>query len=198
MGSIVRQVYEPVALIEGDRRTREAKQWSGWMRELQKVRDRLYSSYYEIDPILWNETASVATLTNAASMAGFFTLTEYIISKRANTRGRPFRSGRCDAWIADIDQNRSWAFEFKQRPFRPGTHQSTFDKHLQDAYDNARSIDPNEGGRRVGGLIMVPDHPELRCEKTVRNCDRLCASADLAYRVDGGEGPIWLAFKFVP
>ncbi|MCA0941990.1 hypothetical protein LCM28_19110 [Salipiger pacificus] len=184
-------------LIVGDARTKEVKQWEKWFGVIPHLRDRFYRSPYELDPFYWNETASVACLGNAATMADFVALTEYVLPKRQAARGRPFRRGRCDLWVANVDQAYSWVFEFKQHFANPDIRQSTFESQLQKAHDDAKSVDRYEGDRRFGGLILAPkkfDHLE---EEEIDYYDELCSAADIAYRVSGALGPVWLAFAKV-
>lgn len=186
-----------VHLLTGDSRTREVKHWEIWISRVPAIRRKFLRWVEDFDPFHWNETASVAVLANAAAQAGYLAHTEYVLSKRQPTRGRPFKRGRCDLWIADVDRGISWAFEAKQHWAAARIRQTTFDGQLERAYADAKQIDSNEADRRVGCLIVVPGQSQLQTGDIVTHFDQLCLSADVAFRIGGGVGAVWLAFKFV-
>lgn len=189
--------YYNIETLSGDGRTREAKQWGQWLRRVPKIRRKFCSWSEDFDPFHSNEAASVAVLANAAAQAGFLAHTEYVALKRHPTRGRPFRQGRCDLWIADVKSETSWAFEVKQHFAAPKIRQSTFDARLERACSDARAVDGDEADKRVGCLIVVPGQAAMQNEDFTEHVDSLCAQSDMSFRIGGGVGAIWLAFCFV-
>ncbi len=189
---------ESIITLRGDGRTREVKNWTDWLNRVPAIRQSFCDWAEDFDPFHWNEAASVAVLSNAAAQAGYLAHTEYVVPKRHATRGRPFRRGRCDLWIADPKNETSWAFEVKQHFAAAKIRQATFDKQLDKARIDARAVDSNEADRLVGCLIAVPAQPEKQTEDIVEHFDGLCANAnaDIAFRIGGGVGSIWLAFIF--
>lgn len=185
-----------VELLVGDGRTREVKRWADWLQHVPTIRQRFIEWSDDFDPFHFNEAASVAVLANAASKADFLAHTEYAALKRHPSRGRPFRNGRCDLWLADPQAGLSWAFEVKQLFAAPKVREGTFWKSLERAYADAKSVDRDEADRRVGCLIMVPRNKEDE-QSFSSHFDALCSEADLAYRIGGGRCAIWLAFNFV-
>ncbi|WP_417612110.1 hypothetical protein [Parasphingorhabdus sp.] len=185
-----------VTMIVGDRRTLEAKHWSKWFGKISIIRQRFCDWSDDFDPFHFNETSSVAALANAATLAGFVSQTEYILDKRHSTRGRPWRRGRGDLWIADNESEFCWVFEAKQHFAATGIREDTFDKHLRLAMTDAEAIDREEADRRFGCLIVVPS-AKANHEILSERMDHLAKSADFAFRLDGNSGPIWLAFSLV-
>lgn len=185
-----------VEMLVGDGRLREAKHWSKWLKKVPEIRKRFCEWSDDFDPFQFNETSSVAALANAATLAGFVSQTEYVLDKRHSTRGRPWRRGRGDLWIADNESEWCWVFEAKQHFAATGIREDTFAKHLERACDDARAIDRGEADRRVGCLIVVPregaDHHAL-----APRMNELVGTADYAFRIDGQLGPVWLAFTEV-
>lgn len=186
-----------IHVLAGDARTSDFKHWMTWLRRVPAIRRKFCRWAEDFDPFHFNEAASVAVLANAAAQAGYLAHTEYVAFKRHMTRGRPFRQGRCDLWIADVDRGLSWAFEVKQHFAAARIRQSTFDARLKRAQNDARQVDRNEADRRVGCLIAVPGHSMLQTQELIEHFDKLCGSADIAFRIGGGIGAIWLAFVFV-
>ena len=188
--------YCGVTLLVGDSRTREVKHWTEWLTRIADIRRAFARWHPEFDPFHFNEAASVAVLSNAAAQAGFLALTEYVVDKRHSTRGRPFRLGRCDLWIADVESDCCWAFEFKQHFSASKPWESTFDRHMEHAYYDARDLDNYEGDKRVGGLILVPKDPEKLNPDIIHYYDELCRRSDLSFRLGKGKCSVWLAFRF--
>ena len=186
-----------VHILTGDARTRELKHWTTWLRRVPAIRRKFCRWAEDFDPFHSNEAASVAVLANAAAQAGYLAHTEYVALKRHTTRGRPFRQGRCDLWIADVDCEISWAFEVKQHFAAARIKQSTFNARLQRAHNDAKQLDYSEADRRVGCLIAVPGQSTLHSRDLIEHFDELSRSADVAFRIGGGTGAIWLAFSFV-
>lgn len=186
-----------VTLLIGDGRTREVRLWKDWLEHVPSIRTKFYEFTDGFDPFHSNETASVAVLANAAALAGLLSNTEYVALKRHTTRGRPYKPGRCDLWVADVKSETSWAFEFKQHFGAAGLRETTFETRLDHALKDAKAVDKYEGDRRVGCLILVPNQEEPMNTAQVEHFDRLCEGAHLAFRIGGGLGPIWIAFKFV-
>ena len=188
--------YRGVTVLSGDGRTRELKRWLEWLRRVPAIRRKFSKWSDDFDPFHSNEAASVAVLANAASRAGYLAHTEYVAVKRHSTRGRPFRPGRCDLWVADVGNEVSWAFEVKQHFAATGMRQRTFDARLARARKDASQVDPDEADRRVGLLIAVPPQGALQTKKLIQHFDEISASADISFRIGGGVGAIWLAFSF--
>jgi hypothetical protein len=186
-----------ITIIAGDARTREVKQWVNWLKRVPAIRRKFCQWSEDFDPFHSNEAASVAVLAIAAAQAGYLAHTEYVAFKRHSTRGRPFRQGRCDLWVADVENGASWAFEFKQHFAAAKIRQSTFDARLARARLDAKDVTSEEADRRVGCLIVVPSQVTLQTKEIVDHFDSLCAQADVSFRIGGGVGSIWLAFAFV-
>lgn len=189
--------YRGIKILAGDKRTREMKHWVEWLRRVPAIRRKFCRWAEDFDPFHSNEAASVAVLANAAAQAGYLAHTEYVALKRHSTRGRPFRQGRCDLWVADVENETSWAFEVKQHFAAAKIRQSTFDARLERARRDAKDVDRDEADRRVGCLIAVPRQDTPQTSDLVEHFDGLCGSADVAFRIGGGVGAIWLAFAFV-
>lgn len=189
-----------VSCLKGAREFNEARLWKKWIAQIPEIRSAFQQYMTGWDPLHLNELASVGVLVNAASQAGFLSLMEYVAYKRAPTRGRPFRSGRCDLWIADSKKNVSWAFELKQYFAKSGTRSSTFKKKMEAAIRDSKNVDKNEATKRVACLIIVPDEDAMQGAEMERRFDDLCKLCDdvhLAFRVGGGLGAVWFAFSFV-
>lgn len=189
--------YRGIKILAGKKTTREMKHWVEWLRRVPAIRRKFCRWAEDFDPFHSNEAASVAVLANAAAKAGYLAHTEYVALKRHSTRGRPFRPGRCDLWIADVESEMSWAFEVKQHFAAAKIRQSTFDARLERARRDAKDVDRDEADRRVGCLIVVPRQDTPQTSDLVEHFDGLCGSADVAFRIGGGIGAIWLAFAFV-
>ena len=189
-------VGQNLTMLAGDGRSREAKQWPKWFAKVPSIRQKFYVWSNDFDPFQFNEASSVAVLANAATLAGYLSQTEYIVDKRHSTRGRPWRNGRCDLWVADPKSEHSWAFEAKQHFAATNLREETFLKHLQRAYNDAKAVDRNEADDLVGCLIVTPRANAVVSTLKAR-MDGICSKAELAFRIDGKLGPIWLAFKFV-
>lgn len=186
-----------LVILSGDGRTRKFQLLEKTLKEIPRVRKRFLASLYRFDPLWVNETASVGVLANAASTAGYLALTEYLLRKRDRSRGRPYRSGRCDLWIADPKREFCCAFEFKQYFAPPGIRQGTFEQKLTRAQNDAKRLPEGEGDHRLGGLILVPDEPGTFSPAAIEHIDSLCATSDISFRVGQPHGPVWFAFREV-
>ena len=186
-----------IKVLTGDKRTKEMKHWTQWFRQVPAIRRKFRLWTEDFDPFHSNEAASVAVLANAAAKAGYLAHTEYVALKHHASQGRPFRPGRCDLWIADVESERSWAFEVKQHFAATNTRQSTFDARLERARKDAKDLDRDEADLRVGCLIAVPRLNLQQTPQIVQHFDGLYSQADVAFRIGGGVGSIWLAFAFV-
>ncbi|MEZ2329037.1 hypothetical protein AB6802_04885 [Mesorhizobium sp. RCC_202] len=189
--------HRVIKTITGDGRTREVKHWTEWLKRVPSIRGKFSRWASDFDPFYWNEAASVAVLANAAAKAGYLAHTEYVALKRDATRGRPFRQGRCDLWVAHVQDEISWAFEVKQHFAAPKIRQATFDAKLERARRDASQVDHEEADRRVGCLIMVPGEYAYESDDLIAHFDSLCTNADVAFRLNGGLRCIWLAFALV-
>lgn len=189
--------HRDVRTLAGDGRTREARHWSEWLRRVPAIRRQFCRWADDFDPFRSNEAASVAVLANAASRAGYLAHTEYVALKRHAMRGRPFRPGRCDLWVADVESQTSWAFEVKQHFAAAKIRETTFRGRLDLARRDARAVDRDEADRRVGCLIAVPGEHVVQTSELITHFDGLCEEADVAFRIGGGVGSVWLAFVFV-
>ncbi len=189
--------YPGIKILSGDKRKSEAQHWAYWLSKVPRMRREFGRWGTGFDPFEWNEAASVAALANAAVKAGYLAHTEYISLKRRKSRGRPYRHGRCDLWLADVDSKRSWAFEVKQHFAAARIRQSTFDTHLERARMDAKDLDHREADDRVGCLILVPKCPLEKDPHHIERYDNLCMSSDIAFRINGGIEPIWIAFVIV-
>ena len=108
-----------VSFVSGKTNTIEFEMWSAWLRQAGRLVDRYIGYVDEDDPFAYNETASVALLASAASLAGYSALAEYVTKKLDVDKADPAkvakrnRNGRGDLWLQT--DKRNWAFEFKQR-----------------------------------------------------------------------------------
>ncbi|MBO9100837.1 MULTISPECIES: hypothetical protein [unclassified Rhizobium] len=187
--------YRGLHLLKGDGRTTEVKLLKEWLRRVPSIRRKFMKWADDFDPFAYNEAASVAVLSNAASKAGYLAHTEYVAMKRHSTQGRPFRNGRCDLWVADAYSELSWAFEFKQHFAYGNIRQGTFDNWLERAKKDARALDYFEADYRVGCLILCPRRDLAIDDDLIARFDTLCTVADIAFRIGSGDTAIWLAFK---
>lgn len=191
---------DKVTQIAGDGRMREARLWRDWLGQVPKIRDKYLSfaqaaGFEEFDPFYFNETSSVALLGNAAAVGGFLVNTEYSTVKRGSGRGRPYRGGRVDLWLADRASVTSWAIEAKQHWAAPGMRKATYDQWMEKAATDAKALDAYEADKSVGCVIIVPREPVSPAD-TEKTCyDEHCRDADFSYRVGGGLGVVWIAFK---
>lgn len=183
-------------LLSGDGRSREARLWTTWLRQLPRLRKQYFEAF-EFDPLRSNETASVGLLATAAGRAGLLTMAEYVTWKRALSRGRPYRGGRCDLWVGDPRSGTSWAFEVKQHFCSKRCRPSTLAKHLDRACKDARQVDSLEADRRFGVLIVSGCADDSLPEATVTVINNLAAACTYSWRVDGGSAPVWLLFREV-
>lgn len=193
----MRHISRGLTMLAGDARTIEYRHWGKWLGKVPAIRHSFVRWSEDFDPLRYNEAASVAALANAASKAGYLALTEYVALKRHATRGRPFRQGRCDLWVADVAENRSWAFEFKQHFCFGNVREDTLHVRLKRAVKNARDLDRGEADERYGALI-VGAREDVKCtDDFIKRVDKIVAGMPLAYRIDGRCGPAWLAFESV-
>lgn len=184
-------------ILTGDRRTKEVKQLSTWLKHVPTIRRQFERWSDDFDPLSFNEAASVAVLANAAAKAGYLAHTEYVAFKRHSTRGRPFRRGRCDLWIANVADGYSWAFEVKQHFAAHGMRQSTIRACLDRAVGDAKEVDQNEGKYRAGCLIICPMERTFCDSQYIERMDELISDMSIAFRVGEGRNAAWLAFQIV-
>ena len=147
-----------VDLVTGDARTTEYNVWSGWMERAATLIDRHQDLWDDDDPFAYNETASVALLAAAGSLAGHVTLAEYCTQKlepkkdKTKARRRK-RHGRGDLWLHT--DRRHWAFEFKQRM---SVGVSRANGRLLSLTNQARrcaaEVIEKEDGRPVAGVVV--------------------------------------------
>lgn len=176
-----------VELVTGDARTTEYNVWSGWMQKAALLVDRHQNLWGDDDPFAYNETASVALLAAAASLAGHVTLAEYCTQKlepkkdKAKARRRK-RHGRGDLWLHT--ESRHWAFEFKQR-MSVGVSRSNgrLLSLTNEARRCAEEVIEKEDGRPVAGLVVsfywiddddVAKHAAVEIEKFAKNNVAFC------------------------
>ena len=178
--------------MSGDRRSREARLWAPWLRQLPRLR-RQFANRFDFDPLRYNETASVGLLATAAGRAGFLTLTEYVADKRAPGRGRPYRDGRCDLWLGHAESGAAWAIEFKQLFCAARCRPATLEGQLRLACEDAWQVDAVEG-RRFGALIVSGWLDDALPVATVKTIEELAAGTTYSCRVGGGSSPVWLLF----
>lgn len=150
----------------------------------------------DFDLFNYNEMCSVSALSNAAALAGFVTQTEYVLTKHGLTQGRPKRNGRCDLWLGDLDSKYSWGFEAKQHFAVGGLRDCTFNKHLDNAANDAKTLNKNEADRLVGLLIVTP-HTDADVGLLSSRMNEISTQADFIFRIDRELRPIWLAFKII-
>jgi hypothetical protein len=161
------------------------------------IRRRFIRWSDDIDPLHFNEAASVAALANAASRAGYLALTEYVADKRHTARGRPFRRGRCDLWIASVQDDRSWAFEVKQHFCFARVRAETIRASLKRALKDAREVDKGEADIRVGCLLVGPRTVVVCTSDFIKQMDAIMRTMPIAFRINGGCSPVWIAFELV-
>lgn len=193
----MRQISRGLIGLSGDGRGVEFRQWSHWLARVPAIRRSFIRWSEDFDPLRFNEAASVALLANAASKAGYLALTEYVAFKRRKVRGRPFRQGRCDLWVADSKNERSWAFEFKQHFCFGNVRADTIHQKLDAAVRDADEVDKNEGDKRFGCLILGARNDIRPTRSFIERVDGVMAEMPMAFRINGGCGPAWLAFKEV-
>lgn len=181
-----------VKALTGDKRRREAALWKAWMDEIPGIRREFNDWLPDMDPFGYNEAATAGMLANAASKAGLLSLTEYVMTKRHSTRGRPFRRGRGDLWLGDSASQVCWGFEFKQRRARPGLREDTFDGYLELCRSDACALHDDEADWKVGGLVLLGKDFDTAA---IDRIDSYCSHADFSYRI-GGLFPVWLCFVF--
>ncbi|WP_327519765.1 hypothetical protein [Sphingomonas sp.] len=191
----LRQISRGLVGLSGDAREVELRQWSLWLARVPAIRRSFIKWSEDFDPLRYNEAASVALLANAASKVGYLALTEYVAIKRRKTRGRPFRKGRCDLWIADGKTERSWAFEFKQHFCFSNVRAETLHQKLDEAVGDADEVDRSEGDKRFGCLIVGARNDVKPTRSFIERMDRLMSEMPMAFRINGGCGPVWLGFK---
>lgn len=191
----MRQISRGLVGLAGDGREVEFRQWSPWLARVPAIRRSFIRWSEEFDPLRYNEAASVALLANAASKVGYLALTEYVAMKRRKARGRPFRKGRCDLWVADGKMERSWAFEFKQHFCYGNVRGDTLRQKLDAAVGDAEDVDKSEGDKRFGCLIVGARNDVKPTRSFIERMDGIMAEMPMAFRINGGCGPAWLAFK---
>jgi hypothetical protein len=96
----------------------EAPIWQSWMDSAAHLANKFMKHDKDgdgkpIDPLSYNETASVSLLVAAAHRAGMVALAEYVTMKAAKDKRKRDRNGRADLWLCDCN-DRHWEFEFKQ------------------------------------------------------------------------------------
>lgn len=193
----MKHISRGLVALAGDGRTIEFRHWAKWLARVPSIRRDFIRWSEDFDPLRFNEAASVAVLANAASKAGYLAHTEYVAIKRHSTRGRPFRQGRCDLWIANVQEERSWAFEFKQHFCFANARAETLNAKLEIAVRDAVEVHSDEADLRVGCLV-VGARDDVNCnERFTGHIDDIMAEMPLAFRINGGLGPVWLAFKAV-
>jgi hypothetical protein len=178
--------------LSGDHRSREARLWAPWLRQLPRLRKQVANAF-DFDPLRYNETASVGLLATAAGRAGFLTLAEFVSDKRAPGRGRPYRNGRCDLWLGHADTGAAWAIEFKQLFCAARCRPMTLEDQLRRACEDAWQVDAVEG-RRFGALIVSGWLEDALPIATVKSIETLAAATAYSCRVGGGTAPVWLLF----
>lgn len=148
-----------VKLIKGDKRTLEYEVWSKWIKAAAKLFDRHISAWPEDDPLAYNETASVAFLAAAGSVAGYVTLAECKTDKLDSTEADPAkitmrkRQGRADLWLHSA--KRHWAFEFKQRlGIGVSRANGRLGSWMKLAEKCALDVNESEDGKPIAGLIL--------------------------------------------
>jgi hypothetical protein len=162
------------------------------------------------DAFAYNETASVSILTAAAYGAGFIALAEFSSDKAiggkmpVKSEGNNSGNGRIDLWM--MDQEKSWAFEFKQ--FCPlGASGDRLERYLNDAIGCAHALLEDAADCAVAGLIwplwwvaQTKKHDEEKVRSAaekVRNFAR--RRCDYAWAIPGfnGSPPTFVMFNIV-
>ena len=193
--------------LGNDKKYREFQIWSRWIDELPKIRN-LQMTWDGFDAFRYNETCSVGAVSNAAHSADFITQLEYSTTKTRSTRGRPHFNGRVDLWIGDPISEFSWALEFKQLFVGNRSGIGCIQNRLVEAMKSARKVLISECHTKFGCLILVPFDRYENGNFEVERMDRLVVQAlamarltnrphgkALAWRVGGGNCPIWFLFK---
>lgn len=148
-----------VEFISGKTNTLEYTIWQDWLKKTAKLVDRHIAKWKKDDPFAYNETASVALLAAAGSMAGHVTLAECTTEKLTQSEKDPDkvkqrkRHGRADLWLHT--DRRHWAFEFKQR-LSVGASRANgrLQYYMTEAQRCARQVVEREDGVPVAGLIV--------------------------------------------
>ncbi|MGI3164408.1 hypothetical protein [Pseudooceanicola sp. 200-1SW] len=193
-----------ITRIFGDGRLREVRAWQEWLQKIQILRKRYEYWGNGYDLFANNETANVASLGNAATLAGHMALTEYAAVKHRHTRGRAHHNGRYDLWMSNADDSYCWGLEAKSLWDEQTLNQSDFDKRMQAANKDTKAHMKGEADCRVGLFILTiqyRDDTDFRKE-SIRAHDALVmnssAQVDLAYRLEGPLADLWLYFALNP
>ncbi|ANY21261.1 hypothetical protein A6F68_02771 [Tsuneonella dongtanensis] len=146
-------------LVSGRPRTLEIEVWRDWLSHAAKLYDRHIAKWNDDDPFAYNETASVALLAAAGSLAGHVTLAECTTEKLTQSKKDPDkvkqrkRHGRADLWLHT--DRRHWAFEFKQRLSVGASRADGRLKYwMTEAQRCARQVIESVDGVPVAGLIV--------------------------------------------
>lgn len=167
------------------------------------MRDHLYDEGSGFDPFRYNETATVGLLVAAAGRAGLYALPEFTEDNRKLPDGR-LRAGRCDLWIASEDWEIDWLIEFKLGWYGPRAR-ANLTKPMNAAIRCALARDPQEANERWACVVYVPR--KRLAGEMLANCklwesytelERLAASVDLAFEIDGSAGPVHMLMKRIP
>lgn len=146
----------------------------------------------DLDPLFYNETASVSFLASAASRAGLLSLCEYVATKRLIALGRPHMNGRCDLWIADKKKGSSWAFEFKQMFTRSKPRRSTIEERLRIACRDAHSVHPDEADKSFGALLLLCRDKQEWHEQTEQMLEDLGSEVLYSCKFEHSTSPAYL------
>lgn len=183
--------------IVGRDDTDEFRLLSRWFQQVCRIRERFATCMSaDFDPLDSNETASVGFLAAAASRSGLLTLTDYVSIKRGWETRTPYRTGRCDLWVADPGRQLSWAFEFKQGHFGRGMRLAKISKLLDQACFDARRVDRLEADHRYGALIVGSDR-RSHTDELESGMRKISAQATYCCKISGGAHPVWIFLESV-
>jgi hypothetical protein len=157
-----------------------------------------FRAAFDDDPLLYNETTSVAFLASAAARTGMFTLAEYVSTKRWVEDRRWNAQGRCDLWLADPSGEWSWSLEFKQMFCRPTPRANTVKRRLERACTDVGCVDAYEASRKFGALLVSGgSHGELT-DEGIKQIEQVAQEeATMACRIGGSNMPVYLLLKCV-
>ena len=201
---VVQREYDQMSVTRigsHDARSAEAKFCKRWLEAAAELREKMYADGEGFDPLRYNETATVGLLATAAGRAGLLALPEFAESNRKLPEGR-VRPGRCDLWLADEDLTHNWVMEFKVCWFSPRPKVKLINP-LNAAIKAVFERDRDEADNRWACAIYSADKAWLKegCqrEKWSAPADllRVAEHVDLAFRLDGGQAPVFFLLRKV-
>ena len=193
-----------LTLITDNELTPQLRHVRKWLSAAAELRASLYEhDGYPFDPLGLSETATVGFLAAAAGRADLYALTEYPELECRRSNGS--RLGRCDLWVASDDESLHWMVEFKVCWYRPRSQKDTLWKRMEEAIECAKTRSSKEADERWACTVFGPnedwssltsaDRKKWKSPGLITELGQ--EKVDLAFRVDGAAGPVFLLFKRV-